>query len=163
MNKDNLPKIARRILNTISSKDIPSDLILCGGSAITLHLGHRQSEDLDFITTKSQIEKESIKIWLENLGLNYRLSTSESDISDFENDGLDLLLYQQDFDIEGCGVTVLSDKDSAELLSLASMGKLGTISVPDLFTLGQFSFFQFHVIMSIIPFYDIESRCFGMS
>ena len=44
-----LPK-TRKVFNNLVSKDILSNFVLVGGSALALHLNHRKSDDLDFFT-----------------------------------------------------------------------------------------------------------------
>lgn len=43
---DILPKAQRRLWDELAA--IPAEFVLYGGSAIALHLGHRQSVDFDF-------------------------------------------------------------------------------------------------------------------
>ena len=47
---DILPKPQQRLWDELAA--VPADFVLYGGTAIALHLGHRQSEDFDFFGTR---------------------------------------------------------------------------------------------------------------
>ena len=88
------------VLNAISQSEIIcSDFTLIGGTALSLSIGHRLSEDLDFYSWDSSCHLESDLIVknLSNLRKDYKISqllNSE---------------YQQDFLVEGVKVTFFTD------------------------------------------------------
>ncbi|MDP2350654.1 MAG: nucleotidyl transferase AbiEii/AbiGii toxin family protein [Chloroflexota bacterium] len=47
---DTLPDAQRRLWPLLG--DIPDDFVLCGGTALALHLGHRSSVDFDFFSAR---------------------------------------------------------------------------------------------------------------
>lgn len=80
-----LPK-TRRILEILNNSDIKflNKFVLVGGSALSLHLKHRQSEDLDFFTYCDYFDKEKI------FGvMNYY---DQKEILNETNDQVDMLL-----------------------------------------------------------------------
>jgi hypothetical protein len=48
---DILPAPQRRLWGELAA--LPDDFVLCGGTAVALHLGHRQSIDFDFFSARS--------------------------------------------------------------------------------------------------------------
>jgi len=81
-----------------------SDFILIGGTALALHIGHRRSEDLDLITTLPRLPRGVLKaveerIRREGYTLVYHDIPASSD--DFENAGMDLHDYSQNWLIDG--------------------------------------------------------------
>jgi len=55
-----LPKTKDLLLRLIDSCDFLDKYVLVGGSALTLHLCHRKSEDLDFFTYEDSFDKKEI-------------------------------------------------------------------------------------------------------
>jgi hypothetical protein len=52
-----LPEPTKKLLGKIRKEDLPAKSYLGGGTAIALHIGHRQSIDLDWFTPKEFDEK----------------------------------------------------------------------------------------------------------
>ena len=91
-----LPK-TKRILEILSNSNIKflDKFVLVGGSALALHLRHRQSEDLDFFTYYNYFDKERI------FGvMNY---FDQKEILNETNDQIDMLL-------DGVKVTFFNSK-----------------------------------------------------
>jgi len=66
------------------------NFVLFGGTALTLHIGHRQSEDLDFITTLPRLPRAALKevenkIRRQGHSLVHKDNPASAD--DFENAG----------------------------------------------------------------------------
>lgn len=55
-----LPKIKVLLLNIIDTCPFLNKYILVGGSALTLHICHRKSEDLDFFTYDDNLDFNEI-------------------------------------------------------------------------------------------------------
>ena len=51
---DILPEPQRRLWDELAT--VPAEFVLYGGTAIALHLGHRQSEDFDFFGPTRSIQ-----------------------------------------------------------------------------------------------------------
>jgi len=78
--------------------------ILIGGTALALHLGHRKSEDLDFITLLPSLPRGALKkveeiICRDGHSIVYR--DIPAAVDDFENAGMDLHDYSQNWLIDG--------------------------------------------------------------
>lgn len=72
--------------------------VLIGGTALSLHLGHRISEDLAFAYQGAKLPRariEAIKRVLSSRGWPLTPNDSPLALEEFENSGLDLLDYQQ--------------------------------------------------------------------
>lgn len=72
--------------------------VLIGGTALTLHLGHRISEDLDFAFDGPRLPRARIESLKRRLGLKgWPLVPNDalSAVQEFEDSGLDLLDFQQ--------------------------------------------------------------------
>jgi len=51
------------IIDSVSALDCISDYILCGGTALAIQLGHRQSEDLDFMAWRQSKDVKQEVNW----------------------------------------------------------------------------------------------------
>ena len=72
--------------------------VLIGGTALSLHLGHRVSEDLDFAFDGPKLPRlriEALKRRLDEAGWPCAANDSIAALHEFEDTGLDLLDYQQ--------------------------------------------------------------------
>jgi predicted nucleotidyltransferase component of viral defense system len=58
---NNLPSETSLLLQRLSKEKYMNRFSLVGGSALALQLGHRQSEDLDFIFDGEKIDPTGIK------------------------------------------------------------------------------------------------------
>jgi len=55
-----LPSTERLLLKMIENCDFLNKYVLVGGSALSMHLCHRKSEDLDFFTYENSFDKSEI-------------------------------------------------------------------------------------------------------
>ena len=92
----------------ISGEQILKHFLLVGGTALSIYLEHRLSEDLDFATVNQTLPREEIADLLK------RLETMGSNIEDILplaarhdaiNEGYDIEDYQQDWLIDGVKLT----------------------------------------------------------
>lgn len=84
-NYDCLPDNTRQVLNElIDTAPFLLRYCLVGGSALSLYLCHRKSEDLDFFTYGDTFDRQEI--------LNYMLRFEHHEVLNDNNDQLDLLL-----------------------------------------------------------------------
>jgi predicted nucleotidyltransferase component of viral defense system len=60
-----LPKTKELLLELVKSCEFLENYVLVGGSALTLHLCHRKSEDLDFFTFKDSFNKREIMKYIQ--------------------------------------------------------------------------------------------------
>lgn len=81
-----------------------SPFTLIGGTALSLHIGHRVSEDLDLITLLPKLPRAALKELereLEKNGLQITHQVNPAAYEDFQISGLDLADSQQDWIVDG--------------------------------------------------------------
>lgn len=78
VNVDNLPLATSLLLLRLSKEKYMKRFSLVGGTALALQLGHRQSEDLDFIFDSEKIDCTGIKRFIARLFPDFRLIREES-------------------------------------------------------------------------------------
>ena len=102
--KENTKVLAKKI----SGEALLDRFLLVGGTALSLYLEHRLSEDLDFATTERKLPKEAISDFLN------RLREGGSEIEDILpmaerqyaiNEGCDIDDYHQDWSVDGVKLT----------------------------------------------------------
>ena len=89
-----------RFLETIPSLN---DFVLIGGTALALHLGHRTSEDLDFITTLPRLPRavlRNVEEMIRRDGHTVVYRDIPASVDDFEKAGMDLHDYSQNWLID---------------------------------------------------------------
>jgi hypothetical protein len=92
---NNLPSATLSLFRQLAKEKYMNRFSLVGGSALALQLGHRQSEDLDFIFDGEKIEPISIKRFIARVFPEYRLIREEAG-------------YQLDFLVNGIKLTFFS-------------------------------------------------------
>ena len=124
-----LPNTQKLLLKLIDTCPFLSDYVLVGGSALTLHLCHRKSEDLDFFTYEDSFDKEKIFKYLENF--------EKKEILNQTDEQIDLLL-------DGVKVTFFNAKWSflkpkkIDKFNLASLESIASMKVNVLFLRAKF-------------------------
>ena len=92
----------------IAGETFLEHFLLVGGTALSVYLKHRLSEDLDFATTENKLPREAISDFLN------RLSEDGCEVDDIlpmaerqyaENEGCDIDNYHQDWSIDGVKLT----------------------------------------------------------
>lgn len=92
---NNIPAETAKLLDKFAQCDFIKKYTLVGGTALALQIGHRQSEDLDFIFDGEKIPATSIKREISKRFQGYRIIREEKD-------------YQLDFLIDEVRVTFFS-------------------------------------------------------
>ena len=108
-----LPKPTRELWLKLGEEPLLQGAILIGGTALTLRIGHRQSEDLDFAFLSEKLPTSAISLlmrkfpdWIRNDNL--------ASYEEFLIAGQSLHDYQQDFiSGEGVKITFLAEDKSA--------------------------------------------------
>lgn len=103
-----LPKATEAVWNALRGMQELSGFVLVGGTALTLRIGHRVSEDLDFARKGLRLPRERLERMvaeLEARGLECDHHDDVAAYEEFSESGLDLRDYQQDF-VMGEGVKV---------------------------------------------------------
>ena len=119
-----LPDTKSVLLEMIETCSFLDNYVLVGGSALTLHLCHRKSEDLDFFTYGDSFNKEEI--------FEYIKRFKNKEILNQTNEQIDLLL-------EGVKVTFFNAKwefltpAKKERFNLASIESIAAMKVNVLF------------------------------
>lgn len=72
MKSEVLPETTRKLLEKLSTDDLPEGSYLGGGTAIALWIGHRQSQDLDWFSPKKFDEKMWQMKWEAKWGFTLR-------------------------------------------------------------------------------------------
>ena len=119
-----LPNTKILLLKMIKNSSFLSKYVLVGGSALTLHICHRKSEDLDFFTYSNDFDK------IEILGFLQKFKSKE--IINQTNEQIDLLL-------DGVKVTFFNAKWSflkpkkINMFNLATIEQIAAMKVNVLF------------------------------
>jgi predicted nucleotidyltransferase component of viral defense system len=124
-----LPVHTAKLLEKIrlSNHTFLDNFYLSGGTALSLQLGHRESEDLDFFS-KIDFEPESIRIGLEKIG---NLSDTEIDVNTLNADldqvkiqflGYPYPMLEPLIDYEGIKLSSVIDIGCTKLLTIGSRG-----------------------------------------
>jgi len=101
-----------------SSRPI-SDFILIGGTSLALRIQHRLSEDLDFVLGAPTLPTRRILLAMDELaatGTAWERHDNPSGISEFEDSGLELHDYQQDFRAGGVKITFFTADSKVRLV-----------------------------------------------
>lgn len=140
MHIDSLPEASRSLLLTISEHcaDIGAYLLV-GGTALTLQIAHRLSEDLDFALPERKLDRAIIKAIARQLQVLGKVLVYNNRVEDIENaieHGIDLDDYQQNYLVDDVKLTFFAygdDETDRELIrqSLLNPSKLGFVNVAD--------------------------------
>ena len=142
MRSSALPSGTSTLLDKIRKlAEITPDLLV-GGSALTLHDGHRQSEDLDFVQFGERLDKPRIGRILKAIKPTNepQLITNAMAAQITADEGFDLDEVHQDWDVDGVKLTFFCPwkDDELNVLKRADPAIYGTVRVADpetLFTL----------------------------
>lgn len=122
------------VWNLIENNPHLKGFILVGGTALSMHISHRLSEDLDLITIDKKLPAQQIKAFLrscEQLGLRVTPNDDPKALEEFEDTGMELHDYKQDFIInENVKLTLFAADD--EVRPFLSPGKSNAPRVADL-------------------------------
>ena len=92
----------------IAAESLLDHFLLVGGTALSIYLDHRLSEDLDFATSDKSLPKKAISTLLERLtneGCAIEDTTPVAARQDAINDGYDIEEYYQDWLVDGVKLT----------------------------------------------------------
>lgn len=109
-----MPERTRSVFDALSNQPLMSGFILIGGTALSMQIGHRLSEDLDFWYPSDQLPKSNIDTVLANLaatGHHHEFVTPAWKISQARINGTDLLAQSRDHVIDGVKVTFFARND----------------------------------------------------
>ena len=119
-----LPKTKSLLLEMVQSCTFLDKYVLVGGSALTLHLCHRKSEDLDFFTFENNFDKKEIFEYLKNFKNKEILNQTDEQI-DLLIDGVKVTFFNANWKF-------LKPKN-IEMFNLASLSSIAAMKVNVLF------------------------------
>lgn len=114
--------------------------VLVGGTALTIHLGHRVSEDLDFMIPTKRLPRrqiEMLKRECAEAGFQFVSNDSPAGLMEFEDTGMDYNDYQQDYTVGGAVklTLVAPDPEVSMLLNTASPKGPRVATLSEIFSL----------------------------
>ena len=127
----------RRVWEFLSAQPSLGGFILIGGSALTLQIGHRVSEDLDLIIIAPKLPREALDVLVRVLELGRFAVVRDDDPAAYDEfivAGMSLHDYQQNFLIDGVKVNIFTpNADLAGMVEPSSAPLVHVASVPELF------------------------------
>lgn len=135
MRLDALPEQTRRVFERARTIKTLSPYLLIGGTALALQDGHRESEDLDFVSPSAALDRSDIRSLVEDLATDDmpQLITSDFSRQEFENDGFDIDDVHQDWLVDGVKITFFAPQDDEERRVCADTPRVpvGEMSIMD--------------------------------
>lgn len=110
-----MPERTRRVFQALAKEPLMQGFVLIGGTALSIQLGHRLSEDLDFWLPAAAMSKERVDAILDKLvaqGMQQEFATPAWKISQARINGIDLLAQSRDHVIDGVKVTFFARDDT---------------------------------------------------
>lgn len=123
---DFMPKRTRRAYEVLAQDPLMQGFVLIGGTALSIQIGRRLSEDLAFWLPATSLSKERVDSILSNVGKQgvlCEMATPAWKISQARINGIDLLAQSRDHVIDGVKVTFFA-RDDAPYRHFASMGTI---------------------------------------
>ena len=123
---DCMPERTRRVFNVLAKEPLMKGFVLIGGTALSIQIGHRLSEDLDFWLPGISMSKDRVDSILSNLGqhgISHEFATPAWKISQARINGIDLLSQSRDHIIDGVKVTFFA-RDDVPYRHFAGMKRL---------------------------------------
>lgn len=95
-----LPPETKRVWDYLRAQPALSGFTLIGGSALSLRIQHRLSEDLDFAFSNTELPRlrlDALVRFAQQNGFIFKRHDSEAAVEEFVQGGMDLHNFQQDF------------------------------------------------------------------
>ncbi|MEQ1533617.1 MAG: nucleotidyl transferase AbiEii/AbiGii toxin family protein [Sideroxydans sp.] len=111
---DCMPERTRRVFEVLAKEPLMKGFVLIGGTALSIQISHRLSEDLDFWLPEKSMSKDRVDSILINLsqhGVSHEFATPAWKISQARINGIDLLSQSRDHIIGGVKVTFFARDD----------------------------------------------------
>lgn len=133
-----LPPATERVWEFLKDRPELAGFVLVGGSALSLRIGHRISEDLDLAWLNHQLPRhrlEALVATAHKAGLEFANNDDEAAVAEFVHGGLELRDYQQDFLVNGIVKVSFFVPDQAQLRVLRPGLPAGVrvAEIPELF------------------------------
>ncbi len=94
----------QRLWDHLKDEPALAHFILVGGTALSMHLNHRVSEDLDFMSTKPRLAHQPIELAKRRAlaaGFPFVANDNAMGVAEFEDTGLEYRDFQQDYIVAG--------------------------------------------------------------
>ncbi|MBI4680723.1 MAG: nucleotidyl transferase AbiEii/AbiGii toxin family protein [Nitrospirae bacterium] len=151
MHKECFSKKGWQVFNSLKSILKKYNATLAGGTALALHLGHRISVDLDFITD-TDFRLESVISDIRKTGRSFRITSEGEGYLIIEIDGIKVSLFKYDYPflekpllINGVRIAQVFDIASMKVIALSQRGT-------------KRDFIDLYLILRDIPFYKIAGH-----
>lgn len=95
-----LPPETEKVWSYLREQPALAGFVLAGGSALSLLIRHRVSEDLDFVFPELRLPRQRLSVLCRQAradGFNFQPNDDEAAVQEFAAGGLELHDYQQDF------------------------------------------------------------------
>lgn len=109
-----MPARTRRVFEVLANEPLMQGFVLVGGTALSIQIGHRLSEGLDFWFPGAAMSKARVDAVLLNLGklrIPHECVTPAWQISQARMNGIDLLSQCRDHVVDGVKVTFFTRDD----------------------------------------------------
>ena len=109
-----MPQKTRAVFELLATRVELKDYVLLGGTALSLQIGHRLSEDLDFCLFEDQLDGATLDSLIQQISKDHHvmLMTPASKITQAKINGTDLLAHSRDYLIDGTKVTFFARNDA---------------------------------------------------
>lgn len=121
-----MPERTRRVYEVLANEPLMKGFVLIAGTALSLQMGHRLSEDLDFWLPATSMSKERIDTILSRLGakaFHHEFVTPAWKITQARINGIDVLSQSRGHVIDGVKVTFFA-RDDVPYRHFAGMKRL---------------------------------------
>ena len=108
-----MPQKTRAVFELFAKRVELKDYVLLGGTALSLQIGHRLSEDLDFCLFEDELDGAALDTLIQQISKDHQvmLMTPASKITQAKINGTDLLAFSRDYLIDGTKVTFFARND----------------------------------------------------
>ncbi len=129
-----------RLWNFLKDQPALGGFVLVGGTALSMHLNHRLSEDLDFMIPATRLPRnavDALKRVSAAAGFPFVANDSPAALEEFEDTGMDYHDYQQDFVVAASVklTLVAPDPEVGVLLRAGAPGGPRVASLEEVFRL----------------------------
>jgi len=133
-----LPPETEKIWKYLREQPALAGFVLAGGSALSLLIKHRVSEDLDFVFLQARLPRQKLEILCRDAGkagFHFTPDDDEATLQEFADGGLELHHYQQDYVVsDAVKVSFFApDEPQRKCFSAADEARARVATLPELF------------------------------
>lgn len=110
-----MPQKTRAVFELLAKESALKSYVLVGGTALSLQIHHRLSEDLDFCLFSEKLNVSELDALIAQLSKSHQvmLMTPTAKITQAKINGIELLDHTRDYLIDGAKVTFFARNDIA--------------------------------------------------